>query len=115
MFFETNSPPSSKATQVAKPVTATESLGTQGDFWRLFIADAGSPYDVIEKEHLLAGEATSLQQAPNTVRLHGAGGVIESGHVAKANLKGLSERIHPCVLDECPGLLSVGFRCRRAG
>ena len=41
--------------------------------------------------------------------------MIESGRVAEATLASLNEKIHPYVLDDCPDLLSVGFRCRREG
>ena len=64
--------------------------GTQ-KYWRLFIADTGSPYDVIKREHLMQEEAASLGAAPNSVKLHGAGGIIESGQVATAHLKTLHE------------------------
>ena len=56
-----------------------------------------------------------MTHAPGTVRLYGAGGVIETTQVAIAHLRGLNEKTHPYVLPECPDLLSVGFRCRRAG
>ena len=60
-------------------------------YWRFFIADTGSPYDVIKRDHLMQQEAASLGAAPNSVKLHGAGGIIESGQVATAHLKTLHE------------------------
>ena len=56
-----------------------------------------------------------MTHTPGSVRLYGAGGVIETTQVAIAHLRGLNEKTHPYVLPECPDLLSVGFRCRRAG
>ena len=49
------------------------------------------------------------------MKLRGAGGIIESGQVAVANLKTLNETIHPWVLSDCPDLFWIGCRCRRAG
>ena len=79
------------------------------------MAGAGSPYDVTKRDHLMQSEAASLDTAPSSVKLHGAGGDIESDQVATAHLKTLHGTVHPWALDDCSGLSSVGFTCRRAG
>ena len=70
---------------------------------------------MIRRRNLLRSELQHFADAPSPVQLHGAGGVIESGKVARAGLRTLTETIHPYVLDACPDLLSVGYRRRRAG
>ena len=115
LSFGVDPPPKENLDTEMRPVAANTVLPDNKRFWRLFIADTGSPYDVIKRRNLLKSELQYLDDAPSSVELHGAGGVIKSGKVAKSELRMLNETIHPYALEECPDLLSVGYRCRRAG
>ena len=91
LSFSVDQPAKENLDTEMRPVAANTVLPDNKRIGRLFIADTGSPYDVIRRRSLLKSELQFLDDAPSSVKLHGAGGLIESGKVAKAELRTLNE------------------------
>lgn len=76
-----------------------------------WLFDSGSGKDLLSRDVMDAAGANNPRKAPQGISLITAIGSTEASKIAGVKMKQLLEPCTPYLLDECPAVLSVGFKC----
>ncbi len=93
---------------------AANAAKAQGRGPRRYLADTGSPYDLISRRPL-QGRPKDDRRIAEDVILLTANGPMDVHESVQLKCEGLSERIEPLLLEETPVVISIGRRCVKYG
>ena len=96
-------------------VMAAQKQPRRRRYYRAWVIDAGSPFDIVQKSNVERMRGVTIERATHPVGLQKAGGDQAAGEIARMTVNKLKEDITAFALPNTPEVLSVGYRCRRHG